>query len=107
MNKSLEKFPILWEKIISIEIPINETDTSGKRRKEREKNAGAAYTPNEWEELKQKYENKCLRCGSIENLVADHVISLYCGGSNTIDNIQPLCSLCNLWKGIKKVDFRT
>ena len=36
----------------------------------------------------------------------DHVIPLIKGGAHDISNIQPLCSLCNIWKGLKIIDFR-
>ena len=52
-----------------------------------------------------KYNNKCKFCGSKNNLQIDHIISVYkcfldrnfmiC---NTIENLQLLCSKCNLKK---------
>lgn len=41
---------------------------------------------------------KCQKCGSRENLEFDHIIAVALGGSNTVRNIQLLCSRCN---GIK------
>ena len=48
-----------------------------------------------------------MRCGSTdEDLTVDHIVPLALGGSNTIDNIQPLCSACNGIKGCETTDYR-
>lgn len=60
----------------------------------------------EWEDLLKYYGNKCLSCGTQDNLVADHVIPLVKEGANTIDNIQPLCGSCNSKKHTKIIDYR-
>ena len=77
------------------------------RRKCREEAAGKGWTAREWNELVIKYDGKCLRCQSDSNpLVPDHVTALCEGGAHEIGNIQPLCYLCNIWKGIRTIDFR-
>jgi hypothetical protein len=76
-------------------------------RKYLECTRGPGWTEKEWEQHKQKYENRCLCCGKIGiRLVPDHVISLHVGGSHSLDNIQPLCSSCNLKKGTQIIDYR-
>lgn len=69
-------------------------------------NAIGKITTNEWIELCNKYENKCLCCGSTGKLVLDHIIPLIKGGTNTIDNAQPLCKSCNSKKNVKVIDYR-
>lgn len=64
------------------------------------------FSYNEWIQLLIKYNYKCLCCGTSNDLQPDHVIPLSCGGSNTIDNIQPLCGKCNRRKYTQKTDFR-
>lgn len=64
------------------------------------------YTKQEWDDLLQKYNYMCLSCGSTEDICADHIIPLSKGGLNTIDNIQPLCRVCNSKKGTKNTDYR-
>lgn len=62
----------------------------------------------EFEALCEEYGNVCLRCGKGDALLTpDHVVPLSLGGSNGIENIQPLCLGCNCWKNVKVVDCRT
>lgn len=74
-------------------------------------NAQGKYTPKEWRELKSRYGNRCLACGKTEpevKLTPDHVIPLSLGGSNSIDNIQPLCWSCNAAKQARStIDYRS
>jgi hypothetical protein len=82
---------------------------------------GGSYTVAEWQTLKALYGNRCLGCGRTEEalatlglkIVPDHVIPIMKGGSNTIDNIQPLChhliagiAGCNEYKNDKIIDYR-
>lgn len=45
--------------------------------------------------------NRCLNCGSTENLSIDHIIPLSKGGQTIIQNLQTLCLTCNLKKSNK------
>lgn len=59
------------------------------------------FTLEEWHLLKIQYGHKCPRCGKCEpkvKLTVDHIIPLTRGGSNWIENIQPLCGPCNTSK---------
>lgn len=79
-------------------------------RRAREVGAEGHYTLAEWEMLKEIYGHKCLACGRSSDerpLTVDHVVPLIEGGSNTIDNIQPLCKPCNSAKHTKTIDYRT
>jgi hypothetical protein len=64
------------------------------------------FTDSEFKQILNIYNNTCLNCGSTDDICADHVIPLKYGGANTIDNIQPLCRLCNSSKGARHIDFR-
>ena len=72
----------------------------------RYKRVDGNFTPMEWKELCEKYGNQCIACGSKERLIADHITPGYLGGSDNIDNIQPLCLPCNTSKGGRIIDFR-
>jgi hypothetical protein len=46
-------------------------------------------------EVKEKYKNKCARCGSKENLHLHHIEHFSKGGQNTTDNLLLLCASCH------------
>jgi 5-methylcytosine-specific restriction endonuclease McrA len=80
------------------------------RAKYRAKQAGYKgphFTGKEWRELVMECGGRCLRCGSSGDLTVDHIVPLALGGSNTIENVQPLCSECNGIKGCEIMDYRT
>lgn len=60
----------------------------------------------EWRALCTAYNHKCVRCGLEKELTIDHIKPLSKGGLNKIENIQPLCMDCNVWKHTKEIDYR-
>lgn len=76
------------------------------RRRARKLAAQGSFTFAEWRALREQYGNKCLACGSSDRLTIDHIVPLAQGGSNFIDNIQPLCLPCNSRKSTKIIDYR-
>lgn len=80
-------------------------NVSEARRRGLKKDAGD-FSLEEWVELCDTYGNVCLACGRDEPLTIDHVVPLSVGGSNTIDNLQPLCKSCNCKKSTKTIDYR-
>lgn len=75
------------------------------RYEQRRKNGGK-HTDQEWRDLCQAFNYRCAKCGRQSPLTKDHVIPLVRGGSDAINNIQPLCRPCNLSKGTKAIDYR-
>lgn len=47
----------------------------------------------------QRDKGTCVKCGIQSRLHLDHIIPVSRGGSNSVANIQILCSNCNLKKG--------
>lgn len=78
-------------------------------RRARVLQAGGEFTSREWKKLCKHYNYTCLCCGKREpeiKLTIDHVIPLSKGGTNLIDNIQPLCQSCNSSKARSTIDYR-
>ena len=76
------------------------------RRRARKKGAEGSHTFGEWELLKEQLGFTCPACGRGEpevTLTQDHIIPLSKGGSDYIENIQPLCKGCNSekWTEVK------
>ena len=76
------------------------------RRRVKKLGNGGSFSNIEWERLCAKYDYKCLCCGRKKILTVDHIIPVILGGSNSIDNIQPLCRSCNCKKSTKIIDLR-
>lgn len=79
-------------------------------RKIRLRGNGGTHTLDEWIALKAFYNHKCLACGRSEaviELTKDHVIPIVAGGTNSIENLQPLCRSCNSSKKTKTIDYRS
>lgn len=78
-------------------------------RRSRMKAVVGSHTLKEWKNIKEYYNHMCLCCKKFEpeiKLSQDHIIPVSRGGTDFIDNIQPLCTLCNSIKCVKDTDYR-
>lgn len=82
--------------------------TSNHKRRALLKNTHGSFTLKEWETLKAQYNWTCPCCKKSEpdtKLTIDHIIPISKGGSNNIENIQPLCKSCNCKKSAKIIKY--
>lgn len=63
-------------------------------------------TSEQWEEVLDRYDHRCLACGAADDITLDHVIPVAMNGPTTMSNVQPLCGICNSAKGVKIIDYR-
>lgn len=86
------------------------SDDRKRIRRERIKKYGGAHSIGEWETLKAQYNWTCPACSRAEpeiKLTRDHIVAVAKGGSDNIENIQPLCVSCNSRKGTKSINYIT
>lgn len=64
------------------------------------------HSKDDWNEMVLFFNGICVKCGSNEKIVKDHIIPIYQGGSDGLYNLQPLCQKCNCSKGSENIDHR-
>lgn len=88
------------------------TERNKQLRRERMAAARAKgqHTLEQWIALVLACGERCVRCGhqfgGTEHPEKDHITPLYQGGSDGIENLQPLCRRCNASKGPEAIDYR-
>ena len=64
------------------------------------------HTFPEWQKLYLEFQLRCVRCGQKgDKLQKDHILPIYRGGADDIENIQPLCGSCNSSKGPESINW--
>lgn len=77
------------------------------KRRNRLEAAVGTFTTAEWLDILKKSGNRCLVPGCTnDDITVDHVVPISKGGSNTADNLQPLCRHHNAVKHDKIMDYR-
>ena len=91
-------------------VKANPTRVAAKKSRYRGKMYGYVidgnYSEEDWKSLVASLNECCASCKQKLPLERDHIIPISQGGSNNIDNIQPLCRQCNARKGSQSIDYR-
>lgn len=72
------------------------------------RNVPGKHTVEEWQALKEHHAFRCVCCRRQEpkiTLTRDHIKPITLGGSDDIDNIQPLCGDCNSKKWAREIKY--
>lgn len=56
---------------------------------------GYQFTVEDWLALCELHGNRCAHCGEEKPLTVDHIMPRTAGGTDALENIQPLCRQCN------------
>ena len=71
-------------------------------RRERIANAPVGYfSEKDWARMLARQGHACFYCSTVTDLVPDHLIPLFRGGSHSVGNIVAACDFCNKQKGKK------
>jgi len=82
----------------------NKQNRADRLKQAREK---GRHTQNQWESLVCEFGGFCVRCGmNVLRVEEDHIVPIYLGGSDSIENIQPLCARCNACKGSETFNWK-
>lgn len=71
----------------------------------KEAKSKGTHTPKEWDDMVSFFENTCCICLCQKPITKDHIIPIFHGGSDAIENLQPLCFSCNSGK-MDSCDYR-
>ena len=94
-------------KEVNNEWKINNQDKvklSRKKRKNKRKELKADLTVQEWDYIKEYFNNSCAYCGAKCELEQEHFIPVTKGGEYTKNNIITACRSCNASKGNRDFD---
>lgn len=61
----------------------------------------SSFTTEDWIEIQDAFDNRCVYCGESGELEQDHFLPLSLGGGYVRGNILPACRSCNATKGSK------
>jgi 5-methylcytosine-specific restriction endonuclease McrA len=85
-------------------------DTANKKKRHErlaEARSKGTHTSAEWAALVHFCAGRCVICKAADlEIVKDHILPIYQGGSDSIDNLQPACRACNARKGSDSTDHR-
>lgn len=100
---------VLKQKLVSVTSAEQRRTIHGRIRSQRlaEARARGTHTSQEWMDLVSRFDMRCVRCGCTPagKPCKDHIVPIYVGGSDAIDNLQPLCRECNSSKTVDTTNW--
>jgi glycerol-3-phosphate cytidylyltransferase-like family protein/5-methylcytosine-specific restriction endonuclease McrA len=95
---------------------VHKKIASNRKRKIAKQGIIGSHKESQWKRCKEEYNNSCAICGITEQdikkkyfgtqfdgLTRDHIVPISLGGTDYINNIQPLCVSCNSSKHNKLI----
>jgi len=89
--------------------PTGNVDLDGdrlRRQRVRQAKSSGTHTDAEWVAMLSACGNRCVGCGRQDDLEKDHILPISRGGSDAIENLQPLCKSCNAGRDGNPKDMR-
>ena len=71
------------------------------RRNAKKKHLLNNLTLDQWEGIKQSFNNACAYCGEVKKLTIEHFVPVNKLGELSANNVLPVCQFCNSSKGAK------
>ncbi len=89
-------------------VPIEDNSDFYKKRSKNVNKKRRPISRHKREIVFKKDDYICLVCGEtwVHKLSLDHIVPLFHGGSDDVDNLQTLCIKCNIRKGARIRDYR-
>jgi 5-methylcytosine-specific restriction endonuclease McrA len=72
----------------------------------KKRGANGSHTLDDFKVLCQLFRGRCVKCLKVKPLTRDHIVPISKGGTDNIDNIQPMCQSCNSSKSDNTADYR-
>lgn len=98
-----------WKKDASDVVAPSDTSVSIRSKRLADARQKGSHTPDEWLAVVRYHDGLCAKCNAEViggTPTKDHIIPIYQGGSDAIENLQPLCRQCNSSKGSDTTDHR-
>ena len=93
-TEAMEAYETMEEYLNSLKIKIKHRGSSKSKRIEIQKDYDYYFM-----KVGKRDGYCCKKCGAIKDLTIDHLNPLINGGTNSIENLQLLCKVCNSSKG--------
>lgn len=85
----------------SLKVAIKQKAVESSRKRRHHERDDYSLTYEQWEAIKEVFDNRCAYCGSDDSLARDHFYPFSKGGDFMVGNVIPACQTCNSSKKAK------